>query len=242
MSERTLNTLRGPPRPRHAAPPHARRRWRPDHRGHASLRCWATGLVRRRAVPGFLAGHSSNWRSEMLPPDFGRWQAWLRPLSTRLAMSIAGTAHRGRAVAAARRCWRRRTPRRIRRGLSAVRLFLNLLRSIPESSWASSSSPWWVSARCPACWRSACIRSAWSASSSPKAIEHVDPKPIEAARAAGATPFQVIWHAVLPQVMPQLSDITIYRWEYNFRASTVLGVVGAGGIGFELIAALRILE
>ena len=73
-------------------------------------------------------------------------------------------------------------------------------------------------------------------------IEHVDPKPIEAARAAGATSLQVIWHAILPQVMPQLADTTIYRWEYNFRASTVLGAVGAGGIGFELIAALRILE
>jgi phosphonate transport system permease protein len=47
---------------------------------------------------------------------------------------------------------------------------------------------------------------------------------------------------VLPQVMPQLADTTIYRWEYNFRASTVLGAVGAGGIGFELIAALRVLE
>lgn len=75
-----------------------------------------------------------------------------------------------------------------------------------------------------------------------ESIEHVDDKPIEAARAAGATPFQVIWHAVLPQVMPQLADTTIYRWEYNFRASTVLGAVGAGGIGFELIAALRVLE
>src|SRR5207244_11921715 len=72
-----------------------------------------------------------------------------------------------------------------------------------------------------------------------ESIEHVDAKPIEAARAAGATPFQVIWHAILPQVMPQLE---IYRWEYNFRASTVLGAVGAGGIGFELIAALRILK
>jgi phosphonate transport system permease protein len=75
-----------------------------------------------------------------------------------------------------------------------------------------------------------------------EAIEHVDPRPIEAARAAGASPFQVITHAVLPQVLPQLVDITIYRWEYHFRASTVLGIVGAGGIGFELIAALRIIE
>ena len=51
-----------------------------------------------------------------------------------------------------------------------------------------------------------------------------------------------ISHAVLPQVLPQLADITIYRWEYHFRASTVLGIVGAGGIGFELIAALRIIR
>jgi phosphonate transport system permease protein len=75
-----------------------------------------------------------------------------------------------------------------------------------------------------------------------EAIEHVDPRPIEAARAAGASSFQVITHAVLPQVLPQLADITIYRWEYHFRASTVLGIVGAGGIGFELIAALRIIR
>ena len=38
-----------------------------------------------------------------------------------------------------------------------------------------------------------------------------------------------------------MADITINRWEYHFRASTVLGIVGAGGIGFELIAALRLI-
>jgi phosphonate transport system permease protein len=43
-------------------------------------------------------------------------------------------------------------------------------------------------------------------------------------------------------VLPQLADITIYRWEYHFRASTVLGIVGAGGIGFELMAALRLIK
>jgi phosphonate transport system permease protein len=75
-----------------------------------------------------------------------------------------------------------------------------------------------------------------------EAIEHVDPKPLEAARAAGGNGFQVIVHAVLPQVLPQLADITIYRWEYHFRASAVLGIVGAGGIGFELMAALRLIN
>lgn len=42
--------------------------------------------------------------------------------------------------------------------------------------------------------------------------------------------------------MPQIADVTIYRWEYNFRASTVMGMVGAGGIGFELMGSLRLMQ
>ena len=42
--------------------------------------------------------------------------------------------------------------------------------------------------------------------------------------------------------MPQFADVSIYRWEYNFRASTVMGMVGAGGIGFELMGSLRIMQ
>jgi phosphonate transport system permease protein len=75
-----------------------------------------------------------------------------------------------------------------------------------------------------------------------EAIEHADEAPIEAARAAGATPIQVLLHGVIPQVLPQMADISIYRWEYNFRASTVMGMVGAGGIGFELMGSLRIMQ
>jgi phosphonate transport system permease protein len=71
-----------------------------------------------------------------------------------------------------------------------------------------------------------------------EAIEHVDEAPVEATRATGAKPLQVLYHAVLPQ----FAAVAIYRWEYNFRASTVIGMVGAGGIGFELIGALRILQ
>jgi phosphonate transport system permease protein len=75
-----------------------------------------------------------------------------------------------------------------------------------------------------------------------EAVEHVDVAPIEAARAAGATRLQVVTHGVMPQVMPQLADVTIYRWEYNFRASTVMGMVGAGGIGLELMSSLRLMR
>ena len=43
-------------------------------------------------------------------------------------------------------------------------------------------------------------------------------------------------------MLPQFAAVAIYRWEYNFRASTVIGMVGAGGIGFELMSSLRILQ
>jgi phosphonate transport system permease protein len=75
-----------------------------------------------------------------------------------------------------------------------------------------------------------------------ESIEHVDREPVEAVRAAGARDLQVIVHGILPQVLSQMADVSIYRWEYNFRASTVMGMVGAGGIGFELMGSLRIMQ
>ena len=63
-------------------------------------------------------------------------------------------------------------------------------------------------------------------------IEGIDPGPVEAARAAGAGPLQVQRWGVLPQVLPEIIAFWLYRFEINIRASAVLGVVGAGGIGF----------
>jgi phosphonate transport system permease protein len=65
-------------------------------------------------------------------------------------------------------------------------------------------------------------------------IETTDVGPVEAAHMSGAGRLKVFLHAQLPDVMPQWSSILLYMWEFNVRASTVLGVVGAGGIGQEL--------
>lgn len=64
-----------------------------------------------------------------------------------------------------------------------------------------------------------------------EAIEGVDPGPLEASRASGATHVQMIRWAVLPQVMPEVIAIWLYRFEVNIRASAILGALGAGGIG-----------
>ncbi|WP_199614400.1 phosphonate ABC transporter, permease protein PhnE [Paenibacillus alkalitolerans] len=75
-----------------------------------------------------------------------------------------------------------------------------------------------------------------------EAIDKVDTGLIEAVEASGGSRFHVIVFSVIPQILSHSIDFTLYRWEYNFRASTVVGMIGAGGIGFQLIASLRIME
>ncbi len=65
-------------------------------------------------------------------------------------------------------------------------------------------------------------------------IEGIDPGPVEAARASGARSLQMQRWGVLPQVLPEIIGFWLYRFEINIRAGAVLGVVGAGGIGFSL--------
>jgi phosphonate transport system permease protein len=75
-----------------------------------------------------------------------------------------------------------------------------------------------------------------------EAIEEADPGPVEALRATGASPLQVIAFAVLPQALPAWIAATLYRLEVNLRAATILGMVGAGGIGFELYSSLKLFQ
>lgn len=67
-----------------------------------------------------------------------------------------------------------------------------------------------------------------------EAIENIDKKPLEGLQSVGASWFQRIWFGVFPQVMPLFFSYTLLRLEINVRASTILGFVGAGGIGEAL--------
>ncbi len=70
-------------------------------------------------------------------------------------------------------------------------------------------------------------------------IEGVDPGPIEAIKATGGTRFQAMRFGVVPQAMPNILAYWLYRFEINIRASAVLGMIGAGGIGAEIVGRLR---
>jgi len=74
-----------------------------------------------------------------------------------------------------------------------------------------------------------------------EAIEEIHPTPVEAISATGAGRMQVMSYGVLPQILPAFAGISVYRWDINIRESTVLGLVGAGGIGLQLNAAINTL-
>ncbi len=75
-----------------------------------------------------------------------------------------------------------------------------------------------------------------------EAIEEIDQGPVEAIEATGASRLQVLWIAILPQVLPVIWGTVVYRWDINIRESTVLGFVGAGGIGIVLYASINLFH
>jgi phosphonate transport system permease protein len=70
-------------------------------------------------------------------------------------------------------------------------------------------------------------------------VENIDMKPVEGAIASGATRWQAIRYAVVPQVLPNFASYALLRFEINVRGASVMGFVGAGGIGQDLIEAIR---
>ena len=178
---------------------------------------------------------------EMFPPDFSDAESWIRPMVDTIAMSIAGTAlsivfSLPLGILAARNTTPNMTVYRIARSI------LNVFRSIPELIMGIVFVAAVGFGALPGVLALGLHSIGMVGKFFSEAIEHAHEAPVEAARAAGATPIQVITHGILPQVIPQFADVTMYRWEYNFRASTVMGMVGAGGIGLELIASLRLMQ
>lgn len=72
-----------------------------------------------------------------------------------------------------------------------------------------------------------------------EAVEAIDPRPVEGIRATGASRMQEVIFGVVPQVLPLWISYTLYRFETNVRSATVLGIVGAGGIGHVLWESIR---
>jgi phosphonate ABC transporter permease subunit PhnE len=114
---------------------------------------------------------------------------------------------------------------------SLLRLLFNFTRSIEALVWAIIFSVWvgigpFAGMLALAVHSVASLVKLFS-----EQVENVDQGPIEAIEATGATRLQVVWFAVVPQVVLPYLSFTIYRWDINVRMATIIGLVGGGGIG-----------
>ena len=71
-------------------------------------------------------------------------------------------------------------------------------------------------------------------------LEDVDPRPLEALQATGASRLRVLLYGVVPQAAPQFLSYALYRWEVNIRAAAIMGFVGAGGLGQRIHVAISL--
>ena len=119
---------------------------------------------------------------------------------------------------------------------------LSLIRALPELVWALV----FVSAvglgPLPGILALAVVTVGFMGKVFAEAIEVVDPRPVEGVAAHGARRLQVLGFAILPQALPDLLGSTLYVLDHNVRAAAILGLVGAGGIGYDMVMAMRVFE
>ena len=122
-----------------------------------------------------------------------------------------------------------------RAAYSVTRFVMNVSRSIEPLVWAVIFSVWvgiGPFAGMLALWLHSVASLAKLYS---EQIENINDGPVEAMRATGAHPVQVIWYGVVPQIILPYLSFTIYRWDINVRMATIIGLVGGGGIGTMLM-------
>ena len=73
-------------------------------------------------------------------------------------------------------------------------------------------------------------------------LEGVDPKPLETLHASGASRLGIVLYGLVPQALPSFVSYTLYRWECAIRASSILGLVGAGGLGQQIELSMRFFQ
>jgi phosphonate transport system permease protein len=183
------------------------------------------------------AGNIGIYLSDFFPPDFGDWRIYVREMVVTIHIALWGTLL---AVLAA-----------VPLGLAAsaniapawihqpVRRILDACRAINEMVFAMlfivavGLGPF-AGVLALMVHTTGTLAKLFS-----EAVEAIDPRPVEGIRATGAHPLVEIVYGVIPQVLPLWLSFTLYRFESNVRSASVVGMVGAGGIGVVLFEVIR---
>ena len=194
---------------------------------------WSLDLQWARFLSAGALGRMGRFLGELLSPNLE--PAFLRKLLPAaletMAMSVVGTLLAlvgGLLLALPASKLHADDPARWR---MLARLLLNVLRSIPELMWAAllliAAGLGPLAGTLALALHTTGVLGRLFA----EAIENAGPGPAFALRVRGVAEGRVFLYATLPQVLPQLVSYALYRWENNIRAASVLGVVGAGGLG-----------
>ena len=192
-----------------------------------------------RLVEGF--GRAGVYVSQMAPPDLSVLPKAAAALIVTLQMALVGTVL-GALAAAPVSFVAARTSALPRALSTTVKTGLNVLRAVPPLVYAVLFVYMVGLGPFPGALGIAVGSFVMLAKLYAEALESVHPAPIEAVKAVGARPIQVFFYGMLPQALPQYMAHTLYAWELNISAATILGIVGAGGIGFELIAQINYFQ
>jgi len=207
--------------------------------GEVDLARLAAGLPN---ILAYVARTLPTLRADQLWHDLGEWfwgiDLWLVMLADTVLMAIVGTVA-GSMLALALCFDAAANLARGRTGYFLARRLLDALRSVPELVFALI----FVFAFGPGPFAGVIALALHAAGALGKlfaeVVENIAPGPVEAVRAAGGGRLEAIRYGVLPQVLPDFLSYALLRFEINVRAASVLGVVGAGGIGEELYLVVR---
>jgi phosphonate transport system permease protein len=174
---------------------------------------------------------------EFFPPDFRDWEIYLKEMITTLHIAVWGTVM---AIICAVPCGLLSSSNIVPPWVyQPVRRLMDACRAINEMVFAMlfivavGLGPF---AGVLALWvhTTGTLAKLFS-----EAVEAIDPRPVEGVRATGALAIEEIIYGVLPQVMPLWISYSLYRFESNVRSASVVGMVGAGGIGVVLYEVIR---
>ncbi len=187
-------------------------------------------------IPRLLRWLATSW-----PPNFGDLDAILRGAAETVAIATLGTTL-GAIIAVPLTIFAARNITPSRALYWPARSILNVLRSIDTFIFAllfvAAVGLGPFSGILGVAFHVAgSIAKLWS-----EEVEAVDPRPLEALTATGGSRLLVMRYGLLPTVLPGLASTLLYMWEFNIRSSTVLGLVGAGGIGQQLKNAVDLLD
>ena len=201
----------------------------------AFVALWVWAIVGVEVSASDLFGglaSAESFLGRLFPPDISVSSTVFGSLVETIQMALIGTTLAAvislpLSVLAARNV----SPTPIR---ASTRVLLNLLRTIPSIIWGLFFVAMVGLGPLPGILALTFYASGYLGKFYYEGIESISPEPVQALRTMGASRLQQFRHGVFPQVLPLLTGYTLYMFEYNIRAASILGVVGAGGIGFYL--------